>query len=146
MSRRLSVRFGVAIATVAVVVYILAHSDLPGVVSALLSAAAAIVTATILTQLFSRALRDMRLSANRIAEGNLESRITVPNTLELAQTAEAMNAMAAAPIAMVVSLRETSVLIAAAIGSLFLNEPFGPRRIAAAAVIVAGAALMNLAG
>ena len=54
--------------------------------------------------------------------------------------------MAAAPIAMVVSLRETSVLIAAAIGSLFLKEPFGPRRIAAAAVIVAGAALMNLAG
>ena len=55
-------------------------------------------------------------------------------------------AMSAAPIAMVVSLRETSVLIAAAIGSLFLKEPFGARRIAAAAVIVAGAALMNLAG
>lgn len=54
-------------------------------------------------------------------------------------------AMSAAPIAMVVSLRETSVLIAAAIGSLFLKEPFGARRIAAAAVIVAGAALMNLA-
>jgi len=47
---------------------------------------------------------------------------------------------------MVVSLRETSVLIAAAIGSLFLKEHFGPRRIAAAAIIVAGAALMNLAG
>jgi drug/metabolite transporter (DMT)-like permease len=54
--------------------------------------------------------------------------------------------MAVAPIAMVVSLRETSVLIAAAIGSLFLKESFGRRRIAAAAVIVAGAALMNLAG
>ncbi len=54
--------------------------------------------------------------------------------------------MSVAPIAMVVSLRETSVLIAAAIGSLFLKEHFGPRRIAAAAVIVAGAALMNLAG
>jgi drug/metabolite transporter (DMT)-like permease len=54
--------------------------------------------------------------------------------------------MSVAPIAMVVSLRETSVLIAAAIGTLFLKESFGPRRIAAAAVIVAGAALMNLAG
>ncbi len=54
--------------------------------------------------------------------------------------------MSVAPIAMVVSLRETSVLIAAAIGSLFLKESFGPRRIAAATVIVAGAALMNLAG
>jgi len=55
-------------------------------------------------------------------------------------------AMSVAPIAMVISLRETSVLIAAAIGNLFLKEPFGPRRIAAAAVIVAGAAIMNLAG
>ena len=55
-------------------------------------------------------------------------------------------AMSLAPIAIVVSLRETSVLIAAAIGSLFLKESFGARRIAAAAVIVAGAALMNLAG
>ena len=55
-------------------------------------------------------------------------------------------AMSVAPIALVVSLRETSVLIAAAIGSLLLNEPFGPRRITAAAVIVAGAALMHLVG
>ncbi len=54
--------------------------------------------------------------------------------------------MSLAPIALVVSLRETSVLMAAAIGSLFLKEPFGRSRIAAAAVIVAGAALMNLAG
>jgi drug/metabolite transporter (DMT)-like permease len=36
--------------------------------------------------------------------------------------------------------------MAAAIGSLFLSEPFGGRRIAAAAVIVAGATLLNLAG
>lgn len=55
-------------------------------------------------------------------------------------------AMSVAPIALVVSLRETSVLIAAAIGSLFLREPFGRSRIAAAAVIVAGAALINLGG
>jgi drug/metabolite transporter (DMT)-like permease len=38
------------------------------------------------------------------------------------------------------------VLIAAAIGSLFLKEAFGRRRIVAAAIIVAGAVLMNLAG
>jgi drug/metabolite transporter (DMT)-like permease len=55
-------------------------------------------------------------------------------------------AMSVAPIALVVSLRETSVLIAAAIGSLFLKESFGRRRIVAAAIIVAGAVLMNLAG
>jgi drug/metabolite transporter (DMT)-like permease len=55
-------------------------------------------------------------------------------------------AMSLTPLALVISLRETSVLIAAAIGSLFLKERFGPRRIAAAAVIVAGAALMHLGG
>lgn len=55
-------------------------------------------------------------------------------------------AMSVAPLALVISLRETSVLIAAAIGSVFLKERFGPRRIAAAAAIVAGAALMHLAG
>jgi drug/metabolite transporter (DMT)-like permease len=55
-------------------------------------------------------------------------------------------AMSIAPIALVVSVRETSVLIAAAIGSLFLKEAFGRRRMAAATVIVAGAALLNLGG
>lgn len=55
-------------------------------------------------------------------------------------------AMSIAPIALVVSVRETSVLIAAAIGSLFLKESFGRRRIVAAAIIVAGAALLNLGG
>jgi drug/metabolite transporter (DMT)-like permease len=55
-------------------------------------------------------------------------------------------AMSTSPLALVVSVRETSVLMAAAIGSLFLSEPFGGRRIAAAAVIVAGATLLNLAG
>jgi drug/metabolite transporter (DMT)-like permease len=54
--------------------------------------------------------------------------------------------MSLTPLALVISLRETSVLIAAAIGSLFLKERFGPRRIAAAAVIVCGAALMHLGG
>ena len=55
-------------------------------------------------------------------------------------------AMSVAPLALVVSLRETSVLIAAAIGALLLKESFGPRRVAAAAVIAAGAALINLGG
>ena len=53
-------------------------------------------------------------------------------------------AMSVAPIALVVSLRETSVLIAAAIGALILKEGFGPRRVASAVVIVAGAALIKL--
>jgi drug/metabolite transporter (DMT)-like permease len=53
-------------------------------------------------------------------------------------------AMSVAPMAHVVALRETSVVMAAAIGALFLGEPFGRRRIAAAAVVAAGAALLQL--
>lgn len=49
-----------------------------------------------------------------------------------------------APMAPVVTLRETSVLFAVAIGALALKEPFGGRRIAAAAVIVLGAGLLHL--
>ncbi len=53
-------------------------------------------------------------------------------------------AMSQAPMAQVVALRETSVLFAALIGTRLLAEPFGRRRLAAAAVIVAGAALLQV--
>jgi drug/metabolite transporter (DMT)-like permease len=49
-------------------------------------------------------------------------------------------------LAYVSALRETSVLFATAIGAIMLKESFGPRRIAAAAAIVAGILLMQLAG
>jgi drug/metabolite transporter (DMT)-like permease len=55
-------------------------------------------------------------------------------------------AMTRAPIALVSALRETSVVIAAAIGALFLGEPFGRFRIAAAVGVAAGVALLRLAG
>ena len=54
--------------------------------------------------------------------------------------------MSVAPMAHVVALRETSVLIAAAIGSFVLKEPFGHRRLAAAGIVVAGAVLLQLGG
>ncbi|MEX0923548.1 MAG: DMT family transporter [Rhodovibrionaceae bacterium] len=54
-------------------------------------------------------------------------------------------AMSVAPMAQVVALRETSVLIAAGIGALILKEGFGKQRIAAAAIVVGGAALLHLA-
>ena len=47
-------------------------------------------------------------------------------------------------MATVAALRETSVLFAAIIGAAALKEPLGPRRIAAAAVIVAGIVLLQL--
>jgi drug/metabolite transporter (DMT)-like permease len=48
-----------------------------------------------------------------------------------------------APLAIVASLRETSVIFAALIGTLFLNERFGARRVAAAAAIAVGIALIS---
>ncbi|GIK97450.1 MAG: membrane protein [Alphaproteobacteria bacterium] len=53
-------------------------------------------------------------------------------------------AMNHVPMAHVSMLRETSVILAAAIGALFLGEPFGARRIAAAALVAAGNALLHL--
>ncbi len=51
--------------------------------------------------------------------------------------------MTRAPVAAVAALRETSVVFAAVIGARLLREPFGARRIAAAAVVAAGAALLE---
>ncbi len=55
-------------------------------------------------------------------------------------------AMSGAPLAHVVALRETSVVIAALIGTRLLREPFGRKRIAAAAVVAAGAVLLETGG
>jgi drug/metabolite transporter (DMT)-like permease len=53
-------------------------------------------------------------------------------------------AMTVAPIALVAALRETSVLWASLIAVLFLKEPFIPARAVAAALIVAGVALIRV--
>jgi drug/metabolite transporter (DMT)-like permease len=52
-------------------------------------------------------------------------------------------AMSLSPLAWVAALRETSVVIAAALGARLLKEPFGARRIAAAAIVAAGAVLVS---
>lgn len=52
-------------------------------------------------------------------------------------------ALSQGAMAHVSALRETSVLFAALIGTLFLGEPFGRLRIAAAAVMVAGVVLLQ---
>jgi drug/metabolite transporter (DMT)-like permease len=55
----------------------------------------------------------------------------------------AIYALALGPMAHIAALRETSVLFGAVMGTLLLGEPFGRRRVIAAAIIVAGLALMN---
>ncbi|HTF35174.1 MAG TPA: EamA family transporter [Myxococcota bacterium] len=48
-------------------------------------------------------------------------------------------------IAHVAALRETSVVVAAGIGTVVLGEPFGRRRVVAACLVAAGAALLQSA-
>ena len=52
--------------------------------------------------------------------------------------------MSVAPMAYVSALRETSVLLAAAIGTLLLGEPFGRRRMLAAGLVVVGVAILQV--
>ena len=52
-------------------------------------------------------------------------------------------ALSVAPMAAVSALRETSVLFAAIIGVKLLGEPLGARRIAAAALVAAGVAMIE---
>lgn len=53
-------------------------------------------------------------------------------------------ALSFAAMGPVAAVRETSVVFAALIGAIFMGESFGLRRVAAAIVIAAGIALMNL--
>jgi len=54
-------------------------------------------------------------------------------------------ALGRAPMTFVSALRETSVVIAALIGSRLLGEPFGGRRLAAASVVAFGVVLLHVA-
>jgi len=51
-------------------------------------------------------------------------------------------ALTRAPMGMVSALRETSVIIAAVIGTWMMNEPFGMRRFVAACVVTAGVCII----
>jgi drug/metabolite transporter (DMT)-like permease len=53
-------------------------------------------------------------------------------------------AMATTPMALVSALRETSVVLAAAIGTGLMGEPFGRRRIASAALVAMGVVALRL--
>jgi len=53
-------------------------------------------------------------------------------------------AMSVAPMALVSSLRETSVIFAALIGSLLFREPFGRQRIVAAILVCCGVVLIKI--
>lgn len=54
-------------------------------------------------------------------------------------------AMATTPMALVSALRETSVVLAAVIGTGLMGEPFGRRRIASAALVALGVVALRMA-
>lgn len=54
----------------------------------------------------------------------------------------ALVALSLAPAAAVAAVRETSILVAVALGAIILREPVGPGRVAGAVLIVAGVALV----
>jgi drug/metabolite transporter (DMT)-like permease len=58
--------------------------------------------------------------------------------------AVALWAMTQAPVALVAVLRETSVVFAAALGAMFLREPFTARRIGATLVVLAGLVALRI--
>jgi phosphonate utilization associated putative membrane protein len=53
-------------------------------------------------------------------------------------------AMTQAPVAAVAALRETSVIFAALLGSIFLREPFGRRRVIGACAVAAGVIALRI--
>ncbi len=55
-------------------------------------------------------------------------------------------AMGVAPMALVSSLRETSVIFAALIGTLMFREPFGRQRVIAAVLVCIGVAVIKIMG
>jgi drug/metabolite transporter (DMT)-like permease len=69
----------------------------------------------------------------------------IAGSLSVAGYAIALWAMSVLTMAPVVALRETSVVFAAIIGSVFLREGFAGRRVAAAATVLAGIVLLTVA-
>jgi len=54
----------------------------------------------------------------------------------------ALLALSLAPAAAVAAVRETSIILAVALGAIVLREPVGPGRIVGAMLVVAGVALV----
>jgi len=67
----------------------------------------------------------------------------VGGLLSLTAYGIALWAMSFGALGQVAALRETSVIFAALIGTLFLGEPFGPRRVLAAAIVAGGIILLQ---
>jgi drug/metabolite transporter (DMT)-like permease len=74
--------------------------------------------------------------------GAVQARIAVAALFIFGAYALVLAALQLAPAAPVAALRETSVVFATAYAAVVLGEPAGPRRIAGAAVVVAGITML----
>ena len=70
-------------------------------------------------------------------------RAMLSGALSIAVYLTVLWAMTLAPIAAVAALRETSVIFAALIGTLWLKEPFGRNRVAGACLVALGVGLLR---
>ena len=91
--------------------------------------------------LYTAATRPRRLAAG--VRGRLGVGV-VAGALSLAAYGLVIWAQRRGALAVVAALRETSVLVAALIGTLWFSERFGRRRVVAATLIAAGIVLLNL--
>ena len=91
--------------------------------------------------LYTAATRPGRLAAG--VRGRLGVGV-VAGALSLAAYGLVIWAQRRGALAVVAALRETSVLVAALIGTLWFSERFGRRRVVAATLIAAGIVLLNL--
>jgi drug/metabolite transporter (DMT)-like permease len=86
-----------------------------------------------------------RLKGARAIAAAVQPRIAVAALCIFGAYALVLAALQLAPAAPVAALRKTSVVFATAYAALVLGEPAGPRRLAGAAVVVAGITVLALA-
>ena len=86
-----------------------------------------------------------RLKGARAIAAAVRPRIAVAALCIFGAYALVLAALQLAPAAPVAALRETSVVFATAYAALVLGEPAGRRRLAGAAVVVAGISVLALA-
>jgi drug/metabolite transporter (DMT)-like permease len=75
---------------------------------------------------------------------NVVGRGLLAGALSLVAYGAVLWAQTKAPLADVAALRETSVVVAAVMGAVFLREPFGIRRMLAATLVAAGIVLISV--
>lgn len=98
---------------------------------------APVAVAVLAVQLVTGGARSLRAELSRSS--------VVAGVLSFAAYALALAALELAPAASVAAVRETSILFAVALGAIVLRERISPSRVAGAALIVTGVALVALA-